>query len=107
MAFPLLAPLVYGAIAGGGLVGAAAAIEQIYRWFSADDPGRKKMDDDVEEGIKPLLNGIARRMFGTSYESLESEKKKIVQQEAKTEMENEMGQIDEFFLRNLGRNFPH
>lgn len=83
MPFPVAAAIAYGAIAGGGLVGAAAAIQRIWRYFGATPDEQDAEDERMTPVIQALASAIAQARFGMTINGLSTDDRRSVESEAR------------------------
>jgi hypothetical protein len=82
MPFPVAAAVVYGAVAGGGMAGAAAALQRLYRYLTSDGAEQDAQDAQLTPTLQAVAAALAQAKFGMPILDLSPDDRRAIETEA-------------------------
>lgn len=105
MPFPVAAAIAYGMIAGGGLAGAGAAFQRLWRYFQSSPEEQDLEDEKLTPFLKTIVSALAYAQFGEAPDLLPTDQQKRLAEEAKTIAPRLKRQLNDAARERFGKTF--
>jgi len=105
MAFPVAAAIAYGMIAGGGIAGAAAALQRLWSYFSESREEQDLEDEELTPFVRAIVNALSYVHFGKPIDLIPETEQRRLEEQAKTIGPRLKKQLNEAAKERFGKVF--